>query len=261
MISWFRELVAYRELLYIIVWRDIRIKYKQTVMGFLWALFMPMFIIAAGTMVRLAMSTISGKPLQAAEVVSVSIKAIPWAFLISSIRFGSNSLIANTSLITKIYFPKEILPISAVLSQLFDFFVASCILAVVLILFQIEIGIHVLWIPILFLLLVVLAMATGLILAAANLFFRDVKYIVEVLVNMAIFFTPVFYDADLAGRWKWILMINPVAPILEGLNSAVVLRTVPDIGWILYSTTVSFGMMVLAINLFKRLESRFAEYV
>jgi ABC-type polysaccharide/polyol phosphate export permease len=94
-----------------------------------------------------------------------------------------------------------------------------------------------------------------------NLFFRDVKYIVEVLVTFAIFFTPVFYEADLAGRWKWVLLLNPVAPILEGLNSCVVLRRAPEISWISYSAVVSLVAIYLALALFKKLEPKFAESI
>ena len=100
------ELIKSRELLYMITWRDIHIKYKQSIMGFMWAILMPMFIILTGVLVRLVMAKLSGGPLNITQIASVSVKAVPWAFFISSIRFATNSLTGNSNLVTKIYFPK-----------------------------------------------------------------------------------------------------------------------------------------------------------
>ena len=120
-----QELYNYRELLYMLAYRDIKVRYKQSVMGFLWAILMPVLIVMAGVVVRYAYTLASGKPLQTADIASVAVKSLPWAFLVSSIRFGCNSLTGNQNLVTKIYFPKEIFPMAAVLASLFDFFVAS----------------------------------------------------------------------------------------------------------------------------------------
>ena len=104
-------------------------------------------------------------------------------------------------------------------------------------------------------------MALGTFLSAANLFFRDVKYIVNVITSFAIFFTPVFYDSHMAGQWRWILMLNPVAPILEGLNNCIVLHKPPEGYWILYTTLISVLSYYLAYIFFKNLESKFAESI
>ena len=100
-----------------------------------------------------------------------------------------------------------------------------------------------------------------MLLSAANLFFRDVKYIVEVIVTFAIFFTPVFYEAELMGKWKTLLLLNPVAPILEGLNDCIVLRQMPELNWIAYSGLFSLGLIVFSYTFFKRLEPAFAESI
>jgi len=110
------ELYKYRELLYMIVIRDIKVRYKQSVMGFLWAILMPVLIVSAGVLVRYAYGIASHKPLAMSDVVSVATKSIPWAFLVSSIKFSCQSLLANHNLVTKVYFPKEIFPIAAVLA-------------------------------------------------------------------------------------------------------------------------------------------------
>ena len=261
MISCFLNLNKYRDLLYMITWREIRIRYKQSIMGFMWAILMPILVISAGILVRFGIARLSGRPLLLTEIVTVSIKALPWSFFISSIRLATNSLTSNSNLVTKIYFPREIFPISAVFSQLFDFLIASCALGIILSLGGIGLTIHVVWAPLLMLMLILLTIGLGVFLSAANLFFRDVKYLVEIFVTFAIFFTPVFYEADLVGRWKWVLLLNPVAPILEGLNDCIVMHRSPDLTWILYSAAFSLGTLLVAMATFKNLEPRFAESI
>jgi lipopolysaccharide transport system permease protein len=255
------KLARYRDLLYMITWRDIKVKYKQSVMGFLWAVLMPMLVVLAGILVRFGMAQISGKPVALADIVTVSVKALPWSFFVASIRFATSSLVASSSLVTKIYFPREILPLSAILSQLVDFLVAAALLTVVFVVAQIGLSFFLFWVPLLIVLLLILTAAFGLFLAAANLFFRDVKYIVETVLTFAIFFTPVLYEAKLAGRWEWVLLLNPVAPILEGLNSAIVLHRSPELPWILYSAIVAIAGFFLALRSFKKMEPRFAESI
>jgi lipopolysaccharide transport system permease protein len=262
MIEEIRELLGYRELIYAITWKDIRIKYKQSIMGVLWAIFMPALVVSAGILVKLVFSRLSGTPLGLSQVATVSVKAIPWSFFISSLRFGTNCLTSNVNLVTKIYFPNEIFPISAVLSQLFDLVIASCVLCLLLAVAQIGWSIYLLWVPILLVLLILLAIASSLLLSAANLFFRDVKYIVEVIVTFAIFFTPVFYEADFMGKtWKPIILLNPVAPILEGFNACIVLKQMPEMVWIAYSAIITVILFVVSFRFFKKMEPAFAENI
>ena len=256
-----RELYKYRELLYMLAYRDIKVRYKQSVMGFLWAVLMPILIVMAGIVVRYAYTLASGKPLERADIVSVAVKSLPWAFLVSSIRFGCNSLIGNQNLVTKIYFPKEIFPMAAVMASLFDFFVASGALVILLVVIRTGWSAYLLWTPVLLLTMVVLATGIGMIVSAASLFFRDVKYIVEVLLTFGIFFTPVFYDVRMFGdKGKW-LLLNPVAPILDGLSACIARQQSPQLPWLAYS----FGFATLVLFggyfFFKHLEPAFAESI
>jgi lipopolysaccharide transport system permease protein len=261
MLSHIRELIKYRELLYMITWRDIRVKYKQSTMGFLWAILMPSLIILTGTLVRVGVAQFSGMPLEMSQIYSVSVKAIPWAFFISSVKFTTNSLIGNSNLITKVYFPKEIFPIAAIMSQFFDFVIASCVLLIFLAFSGIGCSVQLLWITPLLLNLFLLVIGMGLFLSAANLFFRDVKYLVDVILSFAIFFTPVFYDSSIAGKWEPILLLNPVASILEGLNSSIVHHNSPKVIWYLYSSTLSVLGVYIGIKYFKNMEAKFAENI
>jgi ABC-type polysaccharide/polyol phosphate export permease len=256
-----RELYNYRELLYMLAYRDIKVRYKQSVMGFLWAILMPVLIVMAGVVVRYAYAFASGKPLQTADIASLAVKSLPWAFLVSSIKFGCNSLVGNHNLVTKIYFPKEIFPMAAVLASLFDFAVASGALAILLVVFRTGWSVYLLWTPVLLLMMIVLATGIGMIVSAASLFFRDVKYIVEVLLTFGIFFTPVFYDVRMLGpKGKW-LLLNPVAPILEGLGACVARHQPPGFPWLVYSAVFGLTMLLGGYMFFKHLEPAFAESI
>ena len=264
MIENIKELRKYRQLFYMIVWRDIRVKYKQSVMGFLWAIFMPLIIISAGVLVRFAMATLSGNELTLEDIASVSVKSLPWAFFISSIRFGSSSLIGNTNLVTKVYFPKEIFPISAVISQLFDFLIASSVLLVILCIAQIGVSAYLLWIPVILVLLVLLCMGLSLLLSTANLFFRDVKYIIEVILTFGIFFTPVFYEVSRFAEKDQranLLLLNPVAPLLESIKDCVVLQQAPPGAWLIYSACFALVCFIVSYLFFKKMEPAFAESI
>ena len=253
------HLVAKRDLLYMLTWREIRIKYKQSVMGMLWAVLMPAVIVSAGVVVRVGFSVISGKPLEVGDVASVSVRAVPWAFFVSTIRFATTSLIANTNLVTKIYLPREVFPVAAMLSQLMDFVVAALVLVVVLAALHVGVSVQLLWLPYLVFILVLLTTGLGIALSAASLFFRDVKYLVEVVLTFAIFFTPVFYEASMFGRWAPLLMLNPVAPILEGMANVVVRHAPPPLLWLGYSTVCAVGIFAGAVAMFHALEPYFAE--
>jgi len=256
-----RELIHYRYLLFTLTWRDIQVRYKQTVMGFLWALLMPALIVAAGLLFKKAFAIAQGAALDTAAVASVSVKALPWAFVVGSIRFATNSLTSNVTLLTKVYFPRAVLPLAAVLANLVDFGVAAVVLTVALAVSGLTPSVHLTWVPVLLGLLIVLVAAAGLLLSCANLFFRDVKYLVEVALTFGIFFTPVLYDARMLGSWAPLVLANPVGAILESLNQVVVLRTRPDPGLVAYAAVWAVLGFVVAATIFHRAEPMFAERV
>lgn len=244
-----------------LAWREITIKYKQSLMGFAWAVLMPALIVSAGILVRIAFARVQGTSLTMTDVALVSTKSVPWAFFVASIRFSSTSLVTNANLISKIYMPREVFPLATILAQSVDLAVASVLLAVVLAIAHVGVSVHLLWIPLLLVELFVLATGIGLLVSAAGLFFRDVKYLVEVFVTFAIFFTPVFYEVSMFGEWGRLLMLNPVAPILEGFAAAIVYHQPPPLGWLLYSAGAAVGIFALGSLSFRRLEPYFAQYV
>jgi lipopolysaccharide transport system permease protein len=261
MIDAIRELFDRRELLYMITWREIKLKYKQSVMGMLWAVLMPIVIVCAGFMVRYAIATVSQTPLALSDVTSVAVKAVPWAFFVSALRFGTNSLVAHANLVTKIYLPRLVFPLAAVFSQLFDFLVAAAVVSVFLLVAQVGLSVYLLWLPLLVGSLIMLAAALAIIFSAASLFFRDVKYIVEVFLTFAIFFAPVFYDSALFGEWAPLLLVNPVSPLLEAISATVILHRSPSLAWLCYSFVVTGFLFTGALMMFKKLEPFFAESI
>jgi lipopolysaccharide transport system permease protein len=256
-----RRLARSKDLLYMLTWRDIQVRYKQSIMGFMWAILMPGLIVGAGVLVRVVAGQFSNKPVNAHDISAVMVRAVVWAFFVSGLRFGTNSLVGNPNLVSKIAFAKEVFPISAVLASLFDFLVASVAVVVTLLLIGWRPSAAALLAIPLLLLLVMFTFGLTLIMSSANLFFRDVKYLVEVILTYAIFFTPVLYEASMLGKWKNVVLLNPVAPILEGISGLMVSGRVADPLWIIYSIAVSFMFLVFGYWLFKKLEAKFAERI
>ncbi|HJQ10476.1 MAG TPA: ABC transporter permease [Gemmatimonadaceae bacterium] len=261
MLKALREIIRNGELLYMITWREIRIRYKQSVMGLLWAILMPVIITGAGVLVRVVASKVSGKPVTAADIGGIGVKALPWAFFVSALKFGTMSLTSNSSLVTKIKFPRLVFPLSAVLTSFFDMAVAIPVLLMLLPFIGVRPHFTMLWIPALLVVLVLFTAGLSILFSAANLFFRDVKYLVEAVLTFAIFFTPVLYDADLAGKWKWVLMLNPIGTVLDGLDATIVRVQSPELVWLGYSAVFAILLFWGGVVFFRRLEPRFAESV
>jgi ABC-type polysaccharide/polyol phosphate export permease len=273
-----REIWRYRELLYQLTLRDIRIRYKQAVMGFAWAVLMPGLIVLAGTLVRFAMAYVGGGSVETREIAGMSVKALPWAFFVGAIGFATTSLTGNLPLVSKIYFPREVLPLSATLAQTFDSTIGALTLVIALPFLGVHFGATLLWAPLLALLVLAFTMGAALFLACANLFFRDVKYIVQVLLTFGIFFTPVFFEPRMFGPvGARLMMLNPLAPILEGLRLSVVdghnlalplveatskgLVQVWSPWYLVYAAVWALLGLLACALLFHRSEAVFAEYI
>jgi ABC-type polysaccharide/polyol phosphate export permease len=244
-----------------LVMRDIRIRYKQAAMGFMWAVFMPIIAVLAGILIKTAMSIYSGKSFDLIGAEAVAVKVLPWTFFVSSIRFSVQSLVGNRDLVTKIYFPREVLTFASVIACLFDFFVAGIALTIILTFTKIGISIYLLWLPILIAILILYTTGVGLILASANLFYRDIKYVVEIILMFGIFFTPVFYEAATFGKWKTLLLANPIGSILEIMNDTIVLHKAPETFWLVYAGAASVLIFFIGSAIFNKSEPYFAESI
>lgn len=269
------ELWRFREMLYQLTLRDVRIRYKQAVIGFGWALLMPALVVLSGCLVRYAMTRKSGAPLDLAGIAAIAVKALPWSFFVGTISFATQSLTGNLQLVSKVYFPRAVLPLAATLGQAFDAAIGALVLVLVLPFLDVHLSIQLLWVPVLLLLLFLLTVAASLFLSCANLFFRDVKYIVQVMLTFGIFFTPVFFDPAMMGqRLAPLIMLNPLSPLLEGLRLAIVDRhdlllplVAPDgvvvwsPGYLVYAALWATLGLGISAMIFHRSEFVFAEYI
>lgn len=273
------DLWQYRELLYQLTLRDIRVRYKQAVMGFGWAILMPALIVLAGLLVRYAMAHIAGKEIETGSIAGVAIKALPWSFFVGALNFATSSLTNNRNLVTKIYFPREVLPLSATLAQVFDTVIGAIVLFIFLPFIGMNFSITILWFPILAFLLFLITVSAAFFFSCANLFFRDAKYIAQVLLTFGIFFTPVFFEPAMFGNLgSKIMILNPLSPLLEGMRLSAIqghnlftyLFTENVYGqtillwspWYLaYSACWAVGGLVVTSWAFHRLQFIFAEYI
>ena len=271
----FGDFVRYHELLTELTTRDLRIRYKQAVMGLAWAVLTPLVVVLAGWVIRVAFSYLYGASVAPAELAGVAVKSVGWSFFVGALAFGTASIPANIALVTKVYFPRELLPVSALLTQVVDTAIGAAALVVLLPLFGVRATSGLLWVVPLVLLLVLVTLGVSLLASCANVFFRDARHVVQLVISFGIFFTPVFFDASSMGpRGARLLMLNPLAPILEGLRLAIVQGHnlfVPLVGpagatlwnpWTLaYAAAWAiFGTAASAI-VFHRAEFKFAEYV
>ena len=223
----FREIVAElrqsRDIIYQFVLRDIRIRYKQALLGFAWALLMPASIVLAGLAMRVAISYVAGRPIVSTHIAGMAIKAVPWGFFMACLGTTTATLVSNNALVTKIYFPREVLPLSAVIAQSFDSGIGLLLVLVIMPFLHVTPSPQLLWMPLLLAILWTHAIGLGLFLSCLNLFFRDVKYLVQMVVTFGIFATPVLLDAGMYGpKGAVIMLANPVGAILEGLRLSVV---------------------------------------
>lgn len=274
-----KDVYRYRELLWALTHRDIRIRYKQAAFGVAWAFFMPFLAIATGLLFRLVLAFFSHQTLTAMQVSAVMVKTLPWLLFASIVSGSSNSLVGNGGLISKIYFPREVIPLSGVLSSLVDFAISlgGLIVMMAVASFLME-GSPLAWTPWLLMviplmaILVILGVGLGLFLAAANLFLRDVKYIVQVMIQFGMFFSLVYFQVDelpTLHRYGYdiplgkVLFLNPVAPILESLRCVCIQGTLPMdfLPWLGYSTIFALLILWIASVVFDRAEFLFAEYL
>ncbi len=273
------DLYTYRELMWAMTLRDIRVKYKQAIMGILWLFLLPLLGILAAITVRVAMASLSGTPLNHLQIGQVIVRMTLWLFFAGAVGSSSGSLVGHMDLITKIYFPREVLPVATLLSRLFDFAISLVGVAVILMIMTVialsqgdQLIVQswcLLWVIPLLLVLVLFSLGVGLILAAANLFYRDVRYVVEVGIRFGIFFTPVFLFARDFGYAAKLAMLNPLAPLFEGIAAALFAGSLRHaVGtelalwpWLSYSVGCTIVLLVLGCYGFRRAEALFAEYI
>jgi lipopolysaccharide transport system permease protein len=253
------ELWAYRELLYFLTWRDLKVRYKQTLMGVVWVIAQPLFTMLAFTVFfnRLGGFPSDGIPYPLFAYAGLLL----WTFFSVSITSGTGSLISNTSLVTKVYFPRAFIPAAAVGAGLVDFLVGAVPLAALAAYYGVRVTWGLLLAPAFVLLAAALALAVGMISAALTVRYRDLRHALPFLLQLWMFASPVIYPSGLVpARWRWLLAANPLTGVLEGFRAAI---TGTAFDWPLVAVPAAAAPVLLcvAFYVFRRLEDTFADVI
>lgn len=256
--NYWRDLWRYRELLYFLAWRDLVVRYKQTVIGVVWALLRPGLTLAAFVAFRRLVG--AGRS-DAPEPVLVMAALLPWQFFSSALLEASNSLIGNANLLSKVYFPRLIIPLAAVTTALADFAITLVLLGVLMLVYAIAPSPAVLLMPVFILEAFALAVGGGLWLAALNVRYRDFRYIVPFVIQMSLFVSPIaFTIADVPERFRAIFALNPLVGIIEGFRWAI-LGVTPDVPAVVSSMVITVVVLAIGIYYFRGTERSFADVV
>jgi lipopolysaccharide transport system permease protein len=255
-----KEIWKYRELLYFFTWRDLKVRYKQTSIGALWAIFQPFMTMV---IFSIFFGKLLGVPSDGVPYpIFVYTGLIFWQFFSSALSDTSNVLIVNQSIITKVYFPRLILPLSTVFTKFVDFIIAAIILFGMMIYYGYTpqlIGLLI--IPILLLITYMASAGIGLILASLNVKYRDVRYVLPFFIQILMFVTPVIYPASITGKYSWILALNPMMGVIQSARS--ILLGTDVFSWPLIGTSflITIILIILGIYIFKKTEQYFADLI
>jgi len=254
-----REIYLYWELLAFLVWRDIKIRYRQTLLGGAWALLQPFIAMLIFSFIfnRLAHVQSDGPPYKLFAFAGL----VPWTFFSAAVTQSSNSLIANHQLVSKVYFPRIFIPLGSVLALLLDLALSLCLFAAMMIYYRWPLTPAVLWLPVFLLVAILAASGTGLILSALNVSFRDVKYAVPFMVQMGLFVTPVIYPVRyVPAKWQALMGLNPMAGVVIGFRHAL-LGSAASWQVITVSLSTSVVLFVAGLLIFRRMEAKFADII
>ena len=255
-----RDLWVYRELLYFLTWRDIKVRYKQTILGATWAIIQPLLTMLLFTLFfgKLGHIPSDGVPYPIFAYAGL----LPWTFFSNAVTNSGNSLVGSANLITKVYFPRMIIPGAAVGAGLVDFAIAFVILIALMGYYHVALSWNLLAVPLLLALTTLLAIGVGMWASALNVKYRDIRYALPFLIQLWMFFSPVIYPVSLMPqKWRWILWLNPLSGIIEGFRSS--LFGVNQFDWtaLSISIVVTLGILVYSAYSFRRMERVFADIV
>lgn len=256
----FGELWAYRELFYFLIWRDIKVRYKQTALGAVWAIIQPLFTVVIFSLFfgRLAKVPSDGIPYPLFSFTAL----VPWTFFAYGLNQSSNSLVGSSNLITKVYFPRLAVPISSVVAGAVDCFFALLVLLPMMIHYHVAPTANIVFLPIFVLLTLTTSLGVGLWLSALNVKFRDVRLVLPFLVQLWMFATPIAYPSSLLHEpWRTIFGLNPMVGVVEGFRWALLGVKTPPGMMVVISGAMSLLLLFGGIAYFRRMEKTFADLV
>lgn len=255
-----REVWRYRELLYFLIWRDVKVRYKQTFFGAAWALLQPVMFMIVFTIFfgRLADVPSQGFPYPVFALAAL----VPWTFFAQAVSGASESLIVSSNMVSKIYFPRLLLPLAAAGAYVVDLILAMGVLLVVASVYGVYPGLTIVWLPLLTGAVFVTAIAVGMWLSALNVRYRDVKYAVPFLIQLWLFISPVVYPSELVpDRWKTLYALNPMAAIIDGFRWSVLGAHPPSLSTVAASSIAVIAIFVGGMIFFQRSQRTFADVI
>ena len=255
----FKDIWAYRELLFFLTWRDVKVRYKQTALGAAWAILQPVFMMIIFTIFfgRVAGVGSAGLPYPLFALAGL----VPWTFFANAITASGNSLVGSANLITKVYFPRLIVPAAAMLAGLVDFLLAFMVLCLLMLYYRVSLTVHIVFLPVLVLLTALFSLAVGTWMAALNVKYRDVRFALPFLIQLWLFVSSVIFpSSSIPQKWRWVLMLNPMSGIIEGYRSA--LLGLP-FDWLALgiASALTVATLLYAIYSFGRVERSFADII
>lgn len=255
-----KELWEFRELLFFLVWRDIKVRYKQTALGVAWAIIQPVMTMIVFSIFfgKLAKLSSDGVPYPIFSFAAL----VPWTLFSNGLTQATNSIVSSSNLIKKVYFPRLIIPMATVLAGVVDFLLAFGILILMMMFYGIFPTINIIWIPVFILIAVIASLAISLWLSALNVEYRDVKYIIPFIAQIWLFATPIAYSSSLLSEpWRTVYGLNPMVGVVEGFRWAL-LGTETQPGWmVLVSAIVSLILLISGAFYFRRMEKTFADII
>jgi lipopolysaccharide transport system permease protein len=254
-----RDLWSYRGLLYFLAWRDVKVRYKQTALGAAWAIIQPLFtmLIFAVFFGRIAGFPSEGVPYALFAYAGL----LPWTFFSNLVTASGNSLVGNANLITKVYFPRIIIPAAAVGAGLVDFAIASVFFFPLMAYYGVGITRTLMAFPVLVALLTLFTLAVGMWFSAVNVKYRDVRYAIPFLVQLGMFVSPVIYPISMIpAKWRWVLLLNPLTGIIEGFRSCLLGRPFDWLG-LFVSAALTLLLLMYSAYAFRRMERSFADII
>ncbi len=261
--NYWKDIWHYRELFYILSWRDIKVKYKQTVLGLVWAVLRPLLTMIVFTFV---FGRIAKMDVQTTVPYSIIVFAglLPWQFFSNAITECSNSLVGNTNLITKVYFPRMIIPASSVITSFIDFFISFVILIGLFLVYGYMPPPEIMAMPLFWILAFLASFGPGLYLTALNVKYRDFRYIIPFIVQFGLFISPVGYtSAQIPEKWHWLYALNPMVGVIDGFRWCIV-KDAPN-PFLHYPFYISLGVIFaffwLSIYQFRKMEKNFADLI
>lgn len=259
--NYWQDLWRYRELFYILSWRDIKVRYKQTVIGAAWGILRPLLTMIVFTVV---FSRIAHLPSEGAAPYAILVYAamLPWQFFANALSEASNSLIGNANLITKVYFPRLIIPASSVITSFVDFAISFALLFVLMAYYRYAPSWNIIFLPGFILLAFFTAFGIGLYLTALNVKYRDFRYIIPFIVQFGLYISPVGFSSNVVpDQWRWLYNLNPMVGVIDGFRWCILGETALNSSSILAAVCISILFTWIGIRYFRRMEKGFADVI